>query len=426
MSSSPPATAHSPLADPRVETLVAWAQTAEVPLDDRASAAIEALEDALPKAEAAAALALAAAAAYKRVPDRGPRDAGAGHRLVELIARLGEPGARELVRLRERVHYSRPGIVIGRTLAGLERELGIPLGELEDAFGGPALDADLTLRLAVGPFDALVTVGDDLRRVRTSWIGTSGKPLRNRPARAAEHPDQLAIVQAERRRLQAHLTDLRVRLEDAMSTGRSWSLEQWAVRLFADPLRAALARRLVWRFEGDGTEELAVPFDTGLQDAAGERVVLPSDANVSLWHPAPGPDLQRAWRQRAAELGLDQPIDQIGREVTLADPDSSTLGIAAGVRLDQRAFRGFLMRRGWKVAYLGDFFTTPEATHELELGGPAAVLYLEPGTDDEGRVTLGELGFESVQGQHLDARELPPALVSEAARDVLGAAKAAT
>jgi len=107
-----------------------------VPLDDRASAAIEALGDALPRA----------------------------------------PGARELVRLRDRVHYNRPGIVIGRTLAGLERELGIPLGELEDAFGGPALEVDLTLRLSVGPFEALVTVGDDLRRVRTSWIGGTGSP----------------------------------------------------------------------------------------------------------------------------------------------------------------------------------------------------------------------------------------------------------
>ena len=96
------------------------------------------------------------------------------------------------------------------------------------------------------------------------------------------------------------------------------------------------------------------------------------------------------------------------------------------MRLDQPAFREFLMRRGWKVPYLGDFFTTPEATRELQPGGPAAVLYLEPGTDDEGRVTLGELGFESVQGRHLDARKLPPALVSEAARDVLGAVKAAT
>lgn len=83
------------------------------------------------------------------------------------------------------------------------------------------------------------------------------------------------------------------------------------------------------------------------------------------------------------------------------------------------------MRRGWRVPYLGPFFTVPEATRELAPGGPVAVLYLE-GPDEEGRVILGELGFESVQEHELDARELPPALVSEAARDVLGAVKAGT
>lgn len=37
-----------------------------------------------------------------------------------------------------------------------------------------------------------------------------------------------------------------------MVSDRSWTIEQWATRMFADPLRAALARRLVWRFESDG------------------------------------------------------------------------------------------------------------------------------------------------------------------------------
>ncbi len=425
MTTAPPPT-RSPLADPRVETLVAWAQKPELPLDDRAIAAVEALTDSLPSADAAAALALAAAAAYTRVPDRGPRDLQAGHRLVTLIGRLGESGARELVRLRERVHYQQPSKMIAKTLTELEHELGVPLGELEDAFGGPAVDAELTLRLPVGPFEALVTVSDDLRRVRTSWTGRSGKPVQNRPARAVDHPDQLALVQAERRRLQAHLTDLRARLEDAMFGERSWSVEQWVVRMFADPLRSSLARRLVWRFDAGDTPLLAIPRDQGLEDAAGRRAEIPRDANVELWHPAENPDLQQRWQRRATKLGLDQPIDQIRRDVILASPTLSRLDMASGARLDQRAFRGFLMNRGWHVPYLGPFFTVPEARRDLAPGGPIAVLHLEPGSDEDGRVVLGELAFESVQDRELDARELPPALVSEAARDVLGAVKAGT
>jgi hypothetical protein len=83
------------------------------------------------------------------------------------------------------------------------------------------------------------------------------------------------------------------------------------------------------------------------------------------------------------------------------------------------------MRRGWNVPYMGPWFTVPEATRETTHGGPVAVLHLDlPSDEDDERVVLCELGFGSVDARELDARELPPALISEAARDVLGAAKA--
>ena len=423
MSGAVLAPGRSPLADPRVETLVVWAQSPERRADERVDAAIAALTDAPPRADAAAAVALAATAAYTRVPGRGPRDLQAGHRLVKMLAGLGEAGARELIRLRERTHYQHPRKALDAALARVERDLRMPLGELEDAFGGPDVDADLTLELAVGPFQALVRVNDDLRRVRTAWRGRSGEPVRGRPVRAVDYPDELLIVQAERRRLQTHLTDLRARLEDAMVSGRSWSAEQWVVRMFGDPLRAALARRLVWRFETDDSYFLALATDNGLEDVEGRRVELRLDANVELWHPADSPDVQEPWMRRATEIGLDQPVDQVSREVTLAG--ARRLNIAEGAHVNQRAFRGFLMRRGWNVPYMGPWFTVPEATRETTHGGPVAVLQLDlPSDEGDERVVLCELGFRSVHARELDARELQPALVSEAARDVLGAAKA--
>jgi hypothetical protein len=237
---------------------------------------------------------------------------------VKMLAGLGEAGARELIRLRERTHYQHPRKALDAALARMERDLRMPLGELEDAFGGPDVDADLTLELAVGPFHALVRVNDDLRRVRTAWRGRSGGPVRSRPARAVDYPDELLIVQAERRRLQPHLTDLRARLEDAMVSGRSWSAAQWVVRMFADPLRAALARRLVWRFETDGSYVRALAPTMALSTSRGDASSLRLDANVELWHPADSPDVQEPWMRRATETGLNQPVDQISREVTLA------------------------------------------------------------------------------------------------------------
>jgi hypothetical protein len=409
----------SRLADPRVETLVAWALKPEVPLDEIGRAAIAALADALPRGDAAPALALAAAAAYARVPLRGPRDLQAGHLIVDLLQDMGEPGACELVRLRERTSYQHPARRINAALGALARELRTPLGEFEDAFGGPVVDTDLSLMLPVGPYEAQVRIAADLRRVHTMWTGRSGRRLRSRPAGAAGHPDELAFVQAERRRLQAHLRDLRARLEQAMVTGRSWSTEQWAVRMFADPLRAALSRRLVWRIDVGGAVELALPLVEGLRDVDGRPVALAANADIGLWHPAETPELQTPWQRRSAALRLDQPIDQIGREVTHAT--ACRLDFADRARVEQRAFRGFLMRRGWHVPYLGPWFAVPEATRELLPGGPIAVLHLDAGCDADDRVRVVDLAFRSAHGRDLDARTLPAPLVSDAARDVHGA-----
>lgn len=389
-------------------------------LGDAAGAALSALEQSPPRARAASSLALVAAAAYARVPMVGPRNLDAGHRIVELLGSLGEPGARELVRLRERTSHCFPRAKISKVLARQTRELQVPLGELEDGFAGPELDGELAMKIDVGPYAARLQVTDDLRRVRTAWLGDDGEQLRRRPTGVRTYPRELELIESERRRLRAHLTDLRSRLERAMATGRSWSVESWVERMFADPLRAAMARRLIWRVEETGA--LGLQGADGLRDAGGEPAHLPSSTNLSIWHPADSePEQRLCWQQRLEELGIDQPIDQAGREVTAADPASPSMRVSTGTRVPQRRFRGFLLKRGWHVPYLGPFFDVPEATLELLPGGPVAVLDLDVDNETD-EIIIGELHFRSIADRALDARLLPPALVSEAARDVLGAA----
>lgn len=385
-----------------------------------ANAALLALEQSPPRTRAASSLALVAAAAYSRVPTIGPRNLDAGHRIVELLGGLGEPGASELIRLHERTRYFFPRAKISKVLARQTRELRVPLGELEDGFTGPALDVDLAMKIDVGPYAARLQVTGDLRRVRTTWLGTDGAPLRRRPAQARSHPGELELIESERRRLRAHLTDLRSRFERAMATGRSWSVETWVDRMFTDPLRAAIAHRLIWRVEETGA--LAMPSADGLRDARGRQVSLPRSTNLSIWHPADSePEQRLRWRRRVEELAIEQPFDQAGREVTVADPESPTLRVSTGTCVPQRRFRGFLLNRGWHVPYLGPFFDVPEATFEPLPGGPVAVLNLDVDNETD-EIIIGELQFRSIEDKDLDARLLPPPLVSEAGRDVLGAA----
>lgn len=415
----------TPLDDPRVEALLDWAHHSDEPLTRRAKTALVALQDSPPRPSTAPGLALGVAAAYKRVPTRGPRDLQAGHAVVELLGELGEAGGKELVRLRERTSYKHALARIARTVAELQRRLGVPLGESEDTFVGPALDERLALTVPVGPFEAVLRVTDDLRRVQTTWHGASGQQLASRPAGVKAHSAALEAVDGERRRLRAHLTDLRGRLEEVMRTGRSWTVEEWMGLMFGDPLRAALTRRLVWRIER-GTDVLALPGSEGLEDVRGRLVDLAADEFISLWHPAERPDAQQAWQRRLETLAIEQPIEQVTRDVIVADQRFPTLGVARGRRVRQTPFRGFLLRRGWNVPFLGPYFEVPEAKRELTQHGPIAVLDLEYDDEIPDVVSVGDLVFRSVQEVDLDARVLPPALVSEAARDVLGAVEAAS
>src|SRR5947207_1628336 len=91
-----------PSDDPRVETLLRWARSRDERLRERAFDALGALEESVPAKHTAPALALVVGAAYERVMGRGPRELHMGNGAIDLLGKLGESGAVELVRLRER------------------------------------------------------------------------------------------------------------------------------------------------------------------------------------------------------------------------------------------------------------------------------------------------------------------------------------
>jgi hypothetical protein len=76
---------------------------------------------------------------------------------------------------------------------------------------------------------------------------------------------------------------------------------------------------------------------------------------------------------------------------------------------------------------MGPWFFIGEATREVAQGETIAVLDLdldsEAGMIPEA-VVVADLRFRSLSESELDARRLPPRVVSEAARDVLGAVAA--
>ena len=285
----------------------------------------------------------------------------------------------------------------------------MPSREFEDEFTGVELDAGLRTCVPVGPFRAALAVSGDLCRVRTTWCTETGPESSRRPAGATKFSDGLEVVEGLRRRLRAHVTALRNRLERPMIANESWTADEWTARMFRDPLRAAMARRLIWHL-GRDTPVLALPGADGLRDLNGERVGINPRDRVSLWHPADQPTAQDDWRRRLKGLGVEQPIEQVDREVTLADRSAARLSFAVS-KVEQRPFRGFLRSRGWEIPYMGRWFFIGEATRQPTRDGPIAVLDVGldwESADEAGVIRIGDLGFRSVLGAELDSRPSRP------------------
>ena len=366
------------LRDPRVDTLTSWARS-DRELSDREVASAEALDGSLPDPAMAPALAYVAAAAYARVPCKGPRDLLAGNWIVRVLSELGEAGARELLGLRAVVGYRQARRAIDEALADLEKAGGVPSGELEDGFASVELDGNLRTTVPVGPFHAVLAVTSDLRRVQTTWRDPAGRETSRRP-RVAGLEDELGAVEDVRRRLRANVTVLRSRFERMMLTGESWTAEDWSARMFRDPLRVAMSRRLIWRLQRS-PGVLVLPQEAGLTNVHGEPIRIGSSDLLTLWHPAEDPAAQAGWTDRLAALGVEQPIEQAGREVTLAETSSPHLSFPVGGRVEQTRFRGFLRTRGWEAPYMGGWYTSREATRELTRHGPTAVLHIDLDSD---------------------------------------------
>lgn len=173
--------------DPRVETLTSWARS-EGQCSERAGASLAALEETRPLPETAPGLAYAAAAAYARVPGTDPRDVRAGNRIVRVLAQLREEGARELLGMRDAVAYRQARRMIEAALAAIEKETGTPCGGLEDEFAGVELDAELSTRLPVGGYHAVLAVTSDLRRLQTTWLDPAGRESSRRPGGCGRLP----------------------------------------------------------------------------------------------------------------------------------------------------------------------------------------------------------------------------------------------
>ncbi|MDO8209085.1 DUF4132 domain-containing protein [Conexibacter sp. CPCC 206217] len=244
----------------------------------------------------------------------------------------------------------------------IARERGLSRAQLEDRIVPDAgLDADGSRSFDYGPRQFSFVLGPQLKpMVRDS----AGKLRATLPPPGVRDDPALADAAREQwrelRRFVADTTKLQVmRLEDAMVTQRSWSVEEFTTYVAPQPLLRHLVRLLVLAASTPGARRTFRLTDEGdLADADDAPFALAADERVTIVHPLQLDRSQRAaWSETLAADEIVPPFPQLGRSVAdLRDDELAQQDITrfATDHVPPRTLVGLLDRRGWHREGIAD------------------------------------------------------------------------
>ncbi|MEU6248770.1 DUF4132 domain-containing protein [Glycomyces sp. NPDC047010] len=332
-------------------------------------------------------------------------------RAVTGLAVLGALGSEEALRaiqvIADRVKFKALKEEAGRQIEHIAAELGLSREQLADRlvpdFG---LGEDAALVLDYGPRQFTVAFDEALKPFVTD---ESGKPRKVLPKPGAKDDPDLAPAAYQRftalkKELRAVATDQIARLEAAMTSTRSWSLEEFR-RFFVDhALTRHLARRLVWTAEVEGAYAgFRIAEDGSFSDADEETIEIPEDAAIRVAHPVHLGDAIAAWAEILADYEILQPFDQLDRPVlafTDEELETGRLTRFEGAKVDVGRVLG-MTKRGWRRASPEDGGVEPGLAYKLPNGG-YALIELDPGIYVG---AIGETPEQTLRGVHLAEHE---------------------
>jgi hypothetical protein len=409
-------------------------------------------------AEIARALTALAISAYRKIPQKGPREVKVGNACVYTLGAMpGMEGVGQLALLKVRVKFGTAQKMIEKALEATATRVGLPREELEE-MAVPAYGLSEVGRCAekIGDFTAeLKITGTD--STATEWIRADGKRQNSVPAIVKEKfAEEFAELRSAAKDIQRMLPAQRERIDNLFREQKTWPFSVWRERYLDHPLVGVLARRLIWEVLNGKDTVPAIFFDGELVDVDLKPLTtLGQNTTVQLWHPI-GKDSEEivAWRQWLENQQIQQPFKQAHREVYLLTEAERRTGtysnrFAAHV-LKQHQFNALCAARGWKnkLRLLVDAEYPPAALF-LPKWNLRAEFWIEGLGDDYGSdtnesgvflyVSTDQLrfyrldaaqrtahaggggyhaGYQETNSEPLPLSEIPPLVFSEVLRDV--------
>ncbi len=250
------------------------------------------------------------------------------------------------------------------------------------------LDEKGSRTLDFGPRHFQVVLGPDLAPLVRGEDGKTKSDLpkpgaKDDAAKAAEAVADWKVLKKALRdavKVQAH------RLEQAMVTGRRWSVEEFESLLVRHPLLINLVRRLLWAGHDQGGKPLRtfrVTDEREYADAQDAACSLEGVASVGVVHPLHLTAEERAaWGEVFGDYEIISPFPQLGRalhHLEAGEADQQTITRFARVKVPGVSVASTLEKAGWSRGYLHDHGDFHEYYKFFPGGGVTAIVRVDPG-----------------------------------------------
>ena len=200
----------------------------------------------------------------------------------------------------------------------------------------------------------------------------------------------------------------KLRLEQALSSGRFWEAEKWREQFVKNPVMRSFAEGLIWGvYEGRELKETFRYMEDGSFNTSEEEpYAFPAFGQIGLVHPLElSEEKNLSWKEQLSDYEITQPLEQLKRpvfRVTEEEKGETALLRFAGSTLHGLSLSGGLLKLGWfrgrilDAGFFENFYRRDEGFGaELTFSGSSVGYEYE-------EVTLKNLYFYRIQPNRTD------------------------
>jgi len=250
-----------------------------------------------------------------------------------------------------------------------------------------------------------------------------------------------AAFSAMKKNLKAVVALQNLRLEQALSSNRTWARDAWNKLFVENPIMNMFAIGLVWgTYDNTGTLTTSFRYmeDGSFVTVDEDELELPDDAHIGLCHPLDlGEEAVTQWKQQLEDYEITQSVDQLSRKVFTppADDKATQVKDFGGAVMYGISLLGKLQKLGWykgSVVDAGGYFNFYKEDSRLGLGVLLDFSGSYIGADNSEEVTIYDAVFykagtidygsyvydEVKEDDRIPLKDVPRRFYSEACYDI--------